>query len=94
MLAEDMEKACKRSVEEIEAGNFDLLFANSSLPYNIPYVMRHARIPKVLYLQEPRRYLYEASPILPWVDGVHDQLKLNLVLRSGGLLADYLMIRG
>jgi glycosyltransferase involved in cell wall biosynthesis len=41
----------------------------------MPYLMRHVRLPKVLYLQEPYRPLYEADPMLPWVKGVHDSLK-------------------
>jgi glycosyltransferase involved in cell wall biosynthesis len=69
------ETDCQRAAGEIEAGDFDLLFANSSVPFYMPYIMRHVRIPKILYLQEPCRPLYEADPILPWVEGVHDSLK-------------------
>lgn len=61
------DEACKRCAQEIAAGEFDLLFANSSVLYYMPYIMRHVRLPKVLYLQEPYRPLYEARPILPWV---------------------------
>ena len=64
------DEACKRCAQQIEAGKFDLLFANSSILYYMPYIMRHVRMPKVLYLQEPYRPLYEADPILPWVDSV------------------------
>ena len=59
------DQACRRCAREIEAGDFDVLFANSALHYCVPYIMRHLRMKKVLYLQEPSRYLYEASPILP-----------------------------
>jgi glycosyltransferase involved in cell wall biosynthesis len=80
--------ACKRSAVEIEAGDFDLLLANSSVLYSMPYVMRHLRIKKVLYLQEPCRYLYEARPILPWVDSTPENLEAPLFgLRR--LMADY-----
>jgi len=69
------EADCQRAAGEIEAGDFDLLFANSSVPFYMPYIMRHVRRPKILYLQEPYRPLYEADPMLPWVEGVHDSLK-------------------
>lgn len=69
------DEACRRCADEIEAGQFDLLFANSALQYAVPYIMRHVRLPRVLYLQEPNRYLYEASPILPWVSGAPDNLE-------------------
>src|SRR6266487_2738079 len=51
------DEACKRCAREIEAGDFDLLFANSSLYYHVPYIMRHLRMKKVLYLQEPCRFM-------------------------------------
>ena len=34
------DEACKRCAEEIEAGDFDLLFANSSIGYHVP--LHHA----------------------------------------------------
>jgi glycosyltransferase involved in cell wall biosynthesis len=68
------DEACKQCAREIEAGEFDLLFANSSLLYFMPYIMRHVRMPKVLYLQEPYRPLYEADPILPWVDSTRENM--------------------
>lgn len=73
------DEACRRCAEEIEAGEFDLLFANSSVLYYMPYVMRHVRrLPKVLYLQEPYRPLYEANPILPWVGDVGEANPFHL----------------
>jgi len=70
--------ACKVCAEEIEAGDFDLLFANTAFYYNVPYILRHSRINKVLYLQESCRYLYEANPILPWVASTPDELNTRL----------------
>src|SRR6202035_5428165 len=69
------DEASRRCAREIEAGDFDLLFANSALPYHVPFVLRHVRLPKVLYLQEPCRGLYEAAPILPWVAGAEEHLE-------------------
>src|ERR1700704_5971526 len=42
-------EACRRCASEIEAGDFDLLFANSSLTYAVPYIMQHLRMKKVLF---------------------------------------------
>ncbi|OLE97663.1 MAG: hypothetical protein AUG75_05640, partial [Cyanobacteria bacterium 13_1_20CM_4_61_6] len=68
------DEASRRCAREIETGDFDLLFANSALPYHVPFIVRHVQIPKVLYLQEPCRVLYEACPILPWVAGAEEDL--------------------
>jgi glycosyltransferase involved in cell wall biosynthesis len=75
------DEACRRCAHEIEAGSFDLLFANSSLDFYVPYVLRHLRMRKVLYLQEPGRYLYEARPVLPWVETAPDDLRPASLLR-------------
>jgi glycosyltransferase involved in cell wall biosynthesis len=74
----EFDKACRRCAKEIAAGQFDLLFANSAVGYNVPYLLRHLRMKKVLYLQEPRRFLYEAAPILPWVSSAADDLGSSL----------------
>ncbi|MGH9824012.1 MAG: glycosyltransferase family 4 protein, partial [Blastocatellia bacterium] len=69
------DEASRRCAREIEAGDFDLLFANSALPYHVPFIVRHVRIPRLLYLQEPCRELYEAAPILRWVAGAEEYLE-------------------
>src|SRR5260370_28969695 len=81
-------EACKRCASEIEAGDFDLLFANGSLAYSVPYIMQHLRMKKVLYLQEPCRFMYEARPILPWVSSAPENLESRL-FAPRKLLADY-----
>jgi glycosyltransferase involved in cell wall biosynthesis len=80
--------ACKRCAEEIDAGQFDLLFANGSIGYHVPFIMRHLAMKKVLYLQEPSRFLYEARPVLPWVSSAPDDLKTAL-FGPRKLLANY-----
>lgn len=83
------DEACQRCAREIEAGDFDLLFANSALYYNVPYVMRHLRMKKVLYLQEPCRFMYEARPILPWVSSAPEDLGHAHLFQPRRFLADY-----
>jgi glycosyltransferase involved in cell wall biosynthesis len=66
--------ACNQCAQEIAAGDFDLLFANTAIHYGVPYIMRHLQIKKVLYLQEPCRFLYEAAPTLPWISRAPNDL--------------------
>lgn len=61
-----MHAHCRRCAEEIHAGKFDILFANSCQLFYAPTIGRHVQLPKLLYLQEPARMLYEAMPRLPW----------------------------
>jgi glycosyltransferase involved in cell wall biosynthesis len=84
----EFDEACRRCAKEIAAGQFDLLFANSAAGYNVPYVLRHLRMKKVLYLQEPRRFLYEAEPILPWVSSAANDLDSSL-FHPRTILANY-----
>ena len=62
-----MELHCEICAKEISTRGYDLLFANSCLAFRAPYIGRHVNLPKILYLQEPYRWLYEALPQLPWI---------------------------
>ena len=53
--------------QKIEEGGFDVLFANTCFYYHAPLIGQYFGGPKLLYLQEPNRYLYEALPRLPWL---------------------------
>lgn len=53
--------------EQMERWGYDVVFANTCLLFAAPHIGRHVRGPKLLYLQEPNRVLYEAMPRLPWV---------------------------
>ncbi|MBC8151567.1 MAG: glycosyltransferase family 4 protein [Bacteroidetes bacterium] len=57
---------CRLCADEINAGGFDVLFANSCVYFMMPYIGRFVNIPKVLYLGEPNRALFEAHPDLVW----------------------------
>ena len=60
------EEHSRRCAEEINRGGFDLLYAASSRYMAVAPIGRHVTIPRLLYLQEPSRPLYEALPTLPW----------------------------
>src|SRR5262245_6646181 len=62
-----MDMHAREFADIVNAGGFDLVFANSCRWFHTPLVGRYLRVPSVLYLQEPCRWLYEAHPTLPWV---------------------------
>jgi glycosyltransferase involved in cell wall biosynthesis len=64
---EALDRHCQECAEEINRGEFDLLLANPCRFYRVTSIGRYVRIPKILYLQEPQRILYEALPQLPWL---------------------------
>ncbi|HYG11552.1 MAG TPA: glycosyltransferase family 4 protein [Pyrinomonadaceae bacterium] len=61
-----LDRHCRLCADEINRGEFDLLFANSSLYQAVSSIGRYVRLPKVIYLQEPVRELYEAMPDPLW----------------------------
>jgi glycosyltransferase involved in cell wall biosynthesis len=63
---EALDRHCRRCAVEINAGGFDLLFANSSFYQAASSIGRYVRLPKVIYLQEPTREFFEAMPEPLW----------------------------
>ena len=61
-----MDAHCRQCAEQINQRDFDILFANSCTFFRVTPISRYVKLPKVLYLQEPYRWLYEAMPDLPW----------------------------
>jgi glycosyltransferase involved in cell wall biosynthesis len=62
-----MDEHCRQCAEAINQGGFDLFFANTSSFMAVAPIARYVTIPKILYLQEPLRILYEAMPKWPWI---------------------------
>ena len=62
-----LEEHCLRCAEMIDGGRFDLLLAHSGSVVAVAPIGRLVRIPRILYLQEPLRILYEAMPAWPWI---------------------------
>jgi glycosyltransferase involved in cell wall biosynthesis len=62
-----MERHCMQCATEINRGDFDLLLANPCRFFRVSSIGRFVKVPKVIYLQEPYRRLYEAMPRLPWL---------------------------
>lgn len=82
-----MDKVCQQAAREIQAGGFDILFANTCFCYYMPFIVRHLNMPKVVYLHEPFRSFYEASPTLPWVGRVFNG-DHSLPARARSFVAD------
>ncbi|HEX7652971.1 MAG TPA: glycosyltransferase family 4 protein [Verrucomicrobiae bacterium] len=51
----------------INAGGFDVLFANTCFRLTVPALGRYVKLPKVMCLAEPFRRNYETIEELPWV---------------------------
>jgi glycosyltransferase involved in cell wall biosynthesis len=62
-----MDAHCRACADEINRGNFDVLFANSCMFFGATSIGRFTKVPSVLYLGEPYRWLYEAMPRLWWL---------------------------
>jgi glycosyltransferase involved in cell wall biosynthesis len=56
----------KKSADEINAKGFDIAFINSCSISYMPFISEFLKIPSILYLGEPYRWLYEASPENVW----------------------------
>lgn len=89
----EMDKVCQQAAREIQAGGFDLLFANTCFCYYMPFIVRHLNMPKVVYLHEPFRPFYEAAPALPWVGRVFNG-DHSLTARARGFIADQFRLQG
>jgi glycosyltransferase involved in cell wall biosynthesis len=60
-----LDRHCVRCAKEIEAGGFDVVFANTCMVSAASPIGRRCARPSVLYLGEPHRRLYETVPELP-----------------------------
>ncbi len=84
-LRRAMERHSRQAADEIARGDFDVLFANTCRHYHAPWIGRYLPgLPRLLYLQEPNRPLYEALPRLPWLalpEGVRNSWSLKALKR-------------
>jgi glycosyltransferase involved in cell wall biosynthesis len=76
-----MDDHCRTCAAAIASGGFDILLANPCMFFRVTAIGRFVVIPKLLYLQEPLRALYEAQPRLPWLAPPPSQLPLLSLAR-------------
>jgi glycosyltransferase involved in cell wall biosynthesis len=81
-IAAKMEAHCRQCAEQINAGNFDVLFANTCMLTASAPIAKHVDIPSVLYLQEPYRTLYEAFPKMVWSAPPKERISLAAIRRK------------
>ena len=79
-ITELLNAHCIECIKEIEAKKFDLLFVNSCGITYMPYIGKFTKLPRILYLGEPNRLLYEAFPENIW-KAPYDELKLKKIKR-------------
>jgi len=61
-LMNRMDAHCHRCAADIGAGQFDVVYMHSCQTFTVPFLAKYLRLPKVLYLHEPARGLYEVWP--------------------------------
>jgi glycosyltransferase involved in cell wall biosynthesis len=66
-LARAMRAHASECARQIDAAGFDVCLASTCQFFGAPPLAHDLVVPKVLYLQEPNRWLYEANPDLPWL---------------------------
>jgi glycosyltransferase involved in cell wall biosynthesis len=76
-----MDEHCQRCAAVIESEDFEILLAAPCLLFRVTAIGRFVKLPKILYLQEPFRALYEAQPRLPWLAPLPSQLPLLSLAR-------------
>jgi len=89
-----MENHVKLCAEEMHHGGFDLLLANPCIFFSAGQIGRHVTIPKVLYLQEPNRKLYESEPVFPWLAMPASDKPWWAVENIKAALNDFVAIKG
>lgn len=60
-----LRKNAKENARIINNDNYEVLFANTCKFMASPFIGSYVNIPAVLYLQEPKRSIYEATPFNP-----------------------------
>lgn len=61
-----LDKHCQICAEQINQERFEILLAHNGTFLPVTSISQYVNVPKILYLHEPYRKLYEASPNSPW----------------------------
>lgn len=89
-----MEEHCRQCAEEINSSGFDMLFVNPCMFFAVNSIAQYVKIPKVLYLQEPYRFLYEARPNPPWAALPYPEKSQRTIKYWKSFLHDLVRIQG
>lgn len=66
-LLNAIEEHSRTCADEINNGDFDILYANACMFLRTTPISKYVNLPSALYLGEPYRFFYEALPELPWI---------------------------
>lgn len=66
-MIQSFEDHCRECATQINRGDFDVLYANACLYFRTTAIAKYVGLPTALYLGEPYRWFYEATPELPWI---------------------------
>jgi glycosyltransferase involved in cell wall biosynthesis len=88
-----MDAHCRICAEQISRGNFDILLANSCMFFGAASIGRFTKIPSVIYLGEPYRWLYEAMPRLWWLAPPRGSQSLFRPSSLKAVISDFRSIR-
>jgi glycosyltransferase involved in cell wall biosynthesis len=83
-----MDRHCESAAGQIASGGFDVLLAHPCALFRVTAIGRYLPIPKVLYVQEPYRDLYEAHPRLPWLALPRTRGRMRVLRRMMPFLSD------
>jgi glycosyltransferase involved in cell wall biosynthesis len=84
-----MEDHCRKCADEINAGNFDVLFCGNCWSFAVPPIAKYIKCPKVIYHQEPKRSLHEARPRLPWVAKAKEHYEIRSYSKLRQIISDH-----
>lgn len=90
-LIDVFEAHSRACAEQINAGDFDVLYANACIFFRTASIAQYVNLPSAIYLGEPYRWFYEAMPELAWIapfsfknlsinslkEFVHNQLRVS-----------------
>lgn len=88
---EIIKRHCQVCAKEIHNGQFDVLFANSCSINYMSFMSLYASIPSVMYLGEPYRWNYEASPDLVWA-APGNKMSINFFKNHFKLIANRIQV--
>ena len=88
---EIIKRHCRVCAKEIHNGKFDVLFANSCSINYMSFMSLYASIPSVMYLGEPYRWNYEASPDLIWA-AQGNKMSINFLKNHFSLIANRIQV--
>jgi len=66
-MIQSFDHHCRDCAAEINRGGFDILYANACMYFRTTAIGKYVGLPTALYLGEPYRWFYEATPELPWI---------------------------